>query len=187
MYGVKSSLQPAYSCPPKTFGRLTVRDDRFEVACSSLAETLAQTVGRTYGAQCPKVFGGQEYSGCGLDLTPYTVTGTVTAQYDDSAFDDAARTEADGTFDGGTIEFTSGPLAGYGVYEVRRYTVGQIAIHDQWPVQPDVGDAYRMIRGCHKRLADCQSYGNTVNFGGFPWIPVSSVYAARGIAPANSS
>lgn len=168
------------------FGKLTIRDDRVEIAVSSLAEALGESVGRTYGAQCPKVFGGQEYAGCTLDLTPYTVTGTVTAVVDTSTVEDSARSEPTGTYEAGTIEFTSGALAGYGVYEVRSFDTGQIEVYDQWPVSPQVGDAYRLIRGCRKRLVDCEDYANVVNFGGFPWIPVSSVYAARGIPPANS-
>lgn len=168
------------------FGRLTVRDDRFEISGSSLAEAIGETVGRTYGAQCPKVFGGQEYAGCKLDLTPYTATGSVGSVIDASSVYDSARTEAAGTWAFGTIEFTSGPLAGYGVYEVRAFSSGVVTIHDQWPVLPQVGDDYQIIMGCQKRLDDCIAYGNVVNFGGFPWIPVSSVYAARGIPPANS-
>jgi hypothetical protein len=50
-----------------------------------------------------------------------------------------------------------------------------------------VGDAYEMVRGCRKRLADCKSrwngtalFNNVVNFGGFPNVPTASQYGQIG-------
>ena len=44
-----------------------------------------------------------------------------------------------------------------------------------------------MVRGCRKRLADCQNrwngsgtYSNVANFGGDLWIPSGSTYATVG-------
>jgi hypothetical protein len=49
---------------------------------------------------------------------------------------------------------------------------------------PVAGNAYSMVRGCRKRLSDCQArwngsgtFSNVANFGGFPWIPTGSTYA----------
>ena len=68
-------------------------DDRYQIGGVSLVDALNQTVGQTYGAQCPKVFGGQEYGGCMVNLAANgnTVTGTVTSVTSASVFTDSGR------------------------------------------------------------------------------------------------
>ena len=40
------------------FGKTMLLDDRYQIGGVSLIDALNQTVGKTYGAQCPKTFGG---------------------------------------------------------------------------------------------------------------------------------
>ena len=169
------------------FGKATLLDDRYQITGVSLVDVFGQTVGETYGAQCPKAFCGTEYAGCGVSLAANTVTGTLTSVTNASTFRDSGRAEAADTFGAGTIQFTSGPNAGLKALEIKSFSGGTITTFEPFYYLPVVGDAYTMVRGCRKRLSDCQArwngtstYSNVVNFGGFPWIPTGSTYAKVG-------
>jgi len=169
------------------FGKATLLDQRFQIGGVSLIDALNQSVGQTYGAQCPKLFCGTEYAGCGVSLAANTVTGTLTSVTSASVFTSAARTEADDTFGAGTIQFTSGPNAGLKALEIKSFAGGVITTFEPFYYLPVAGNAYSMVRGCRKRLSDCQArwngsgtFSNVANFGGFPWIPTGSTYAQVG-------
>lgn len=162
------------------FGKATMMDDRYTITGVSLIDALNQSVGDTYGAQCPKKFGGTEYAGCGVSLATYTVTGTLTAVSNAQIFTDTARSEPNGTFTAGTFRFTTGANAGLKAIEIKSYTSDTVEVYEPFYYTPSIGDAYEMVQGCRKRLSDCQAYGNVVNFGGFLWIPAGSTYAHVG-------
>lgn len=167
------------------FGKSTLLDDRYRIDGVSLIDALNQSVGKTYGAQCPKTFGGTEYAGCGVSLAyPNTVTGTLTHVASASVFRDSGRSEAADIFGAGTIAFTTGANAGLKPIEVKQYAAdGTITAFESFYYLPSVGDAYTMVRGCRKRLIDCQSRvggSNVENFGGFLYIPNGSTYAQVG-------
>jgi uncharacterized phage protein (TIGR02218 family) len=169
------------------FGKATLLDHRFQIGGVSLIDALNQTVGQTYGAQCPKLFCGTEYAGCGVSLAANTVTGTLTSVTSASVFTASARTEAADTFGAGTIQFTSGPNAGLKALEIKSFAGGVITTFEPFYTLPVAGNAYSMVRGCRKRLSDCQArwngsgiVSNVANFGGFPWIPTGSTYAQVG-------
>jgi uncharacterized phage protein (TIGR02218 family) len=162
------------------FGSATLRDHRFQIGGVSLVDVLNQSVGQTYGAQCPKTFGGSEYAGCGVSLVANTVTGTLSSVTSASVFTSAARTEPDDTFGAGTIAFTSGPNAGLKALEIKSFAAGVITTFEPFYYLPVVGNSYCMVRGCRKRLTDCQAYSNVLNFGGFPFIPTGSTYSQVG-------
>lgn len=170
------------------FGATTLRDDRYQIDGLSLVDVLGQTVGETFGAQCPKVFLSQTYAGCMVPVAANTVTGTLTGVVSSARFQDTARGEAADVFGAGTIQFTSGPNAGYKPLEIKIHLAnGTIEVFEAFPFLPVVGNAYTMTRGCRKRMADCQArwngtatYNNIANFGGFSYIPAGSVYAQAG-------
>jgi uncharacterized phage protein (TIGR02218 family) len=169
------------------FGKTTMLDDRYQIGGVSLIDALNQSVGQTYGAQCPKKFCGTEYAGCGVSLAANTVTGTLTSVTSASVFADTARAEPDDTFGGGTIQFTSGPNAGLKPLEIKSFVGRVITTFEPFYYLPSVGNTYSMVRGCRKRLSDCQNrwngsgtFSNVINFGGFPWIPTTSTYIQRG-------
>jgi uncharacterized phage protein (TIGR02218 family) len=169
------------------FGKATLLDHRFQIGGVSLIDALNQSVGQTYGAQCPKTFCGTEYAGCGVSLAANTVTGTLTSVTSASVFTASARTEAADTFGAGTIQFTSGPNAGLKALEIKSFAGGVITTFEPFYYLPVAGNAYSMVRGCRKRLSDCQArwngsgtFSNVANFGGFPWIPTGSTYSQVG-------
>ena len=165
------------------FGKATLLDDRFQIGGVSMIDALNQSVGQTYGAQCPKKFCGTEYAGCGASLAANTVTGTLTSVTSASVFTDSGRAEADDTFGAGTIQFTSGPNAGLKPLEIKSFSGGVFTTFEPFYYLPAVGNTYTAVRGCRKRLIDCQNRvggSNVANFGGFPWIPTGSTYAQVG-------
>jgi uncharacterized phage protein (TIGR02218 family) len=161
-------------------GKITLRDSRYTAELMMLIDALNQSTGRTYGTQCPKKFGGQEYAGCKLDLTTIDVTGTISNITDNSVFRDSSRTEVDDWFGEGTIQFTSGLNAGLKPMEIKTYLLnGTITTHEPFHYTVAIGDAYIMIPGCRKRQVDCRDkWANIVNFGGFSFIPTGSTYAS---------
>jgi len=170
------------------FGQAELLDDRYRIGGVSLIDALNQSVGKTYGAQCPKTFCGTEYAGCGMSLAANTVTGTLTHVASASVFRDSGRSEAADIFGAGTIEFTSGDNAGLKPLEIKQYAAdGTITTFEPFYYLPAPGDAYSMVRGCRKRLSDCKArwngsgtVSNVANFGGFPYIPNGSTYAQVG-------
>lgn len=164
-------------------GKSTLVDAGYRFEEMSLVDTLNQSVGWTYTPTCRHVFGGQNYAGCGLDLAPLTVTGTLTAVTSASIVRDSARTDDADWFSYGTLHFTSGANAGQRPLEIKRYEAdGTIETFEPFYYPPAIGDTYSMTPGCRKRLIeDCKTkWNNVVNFGGFSNIPTSSAYMERG-------
>lgn len=164
------------------FGKSTIVDDRYHIEEMALLDALNQSVGDTYGPQCKKTFGSQTYAGCKVALGPITVTGTITTVTSTTVMRDSARTEAADRFAAGTLKFTSGANANLSPIEVKRYELdGTIEIFEPFHYPVQVGDTYQMVPGCRKRLVDCRDkWNNVINFGGFSFVPVSSVYTKPG-------
>lgn len=163
-------------------GKATLTDSGYTFEEMALIDALNQSVGKTYMAQCPKTFGGQEYAGCKIALGPLTVSGTLTAVTRGTQFADNTRPEAADYFSLGTVQFTSGANAGLKPLEIKSFSAGGgIVTFEPFYFQPAIGDAYVMTPGCRKRLEDCRDkWNNVVNFGGFPNMPTSSIYTQRG-------
>lgn len=159
-------------------GKTHIRDDRFACEMMQLIDAVNQEVGRTVGPNCPWEFGGAE---CGVNLATYTVTGTITSVTDAGLFADSAIAAAAGTYDGGTIEFTSGDNAGLRPLEIQKHTAGgTLQLFLPFHYLPVVGDGYSLTRGCNKTRAACKTYSNILNFGGFPDQPTSTMVNKAG-------
>lgn len=170
------------------FGKARLEDDRYTIDGLSLIDALNTARNDQFTAQCPKVFLSQGFGGCLVPVAPNTVTGSLTSVSSAALFTDTARGEASDTFAAGTIRFTSGPNAGLKALEILSFASGGvIATFEPFYYLPQIGDNYTMVRGCRKRRQDCEAreggsgtFNNIVNFGGFPWVPTSSVYGQWG-------
>lgn len=170
------------------FGKARLEDDRYTIDGLSLIDALNTARNDQFTAQCPKVFLSQGFGGCLVPVAPNTVTGSLTSVSSAALFTDTARGEASDTFAAGTIRFTSGPNAGLKALEILSFASGGvIATFEPFYYLPQIGDNYTMVRGCRKRRSDCEAregvsgtFNNIVNFGGFPWVPTSSVYGQWG-------
>ena len=176
------------------FGKTTLEDDKYTIQGMSLIDALNQSVGASYAAACPNTLGD---AACGITASLIEETGTLTSVTSRFIVRDSSRTEAADWFGAGTLRFTSGPNAGLKPIEVRSYAAdGTITLFDQIYYTPSIGDAYVLLPGCRKRLADCRDkWGNVAvtngvhplkavpnkgGFNGFSNVPTSSIYQQVG-------
>lgn len=122
----------------------------------------------------------------------YVKEGSVTAITDNQIFLDGARTEADGDFNYGWVEWLTGDNVGLRMaVKSYIYSTSTISLMFPMPFDIQVGDTYKITRGCNKQLklsgdtwgtaytGDCRAKfnledgGNALNYGGFPEIPGS--------------
>jgi uncharacterized phage protein (TIGR02218 family) len=109
-------------------------------------------------------------AGCGLDRTAFQVTSTVQTGSGVSLIK-CALVQAAGTFDLGTVKFTSGANSGV-TRTVKAYTPGQFTFALPLALAPAVGDAFQAFPGCDRMQSTCQTkFNNLANFRGFPYIP----------------
>ena len=69
-------------------------------------------------------------------------------------------------------------------YAERLAELGGSVIEQLLAVLPGlaVGVAFEAFAGCDRTFATCQSkFGNSLNFGGFPWIPAKNPFAGDSI------
>jgi hypothetical protein len=173
--------------------------DTYSVQLMGAKDVLSQSVGRTYSASCPGTLFDQTIDGriiatsrsrCtgpraspdGPDIADYLVSGALTSVVSKYTFSDSARAEPSDWFAYGEIMFTTGANVGLRPSQIKIFASGQIELHEALFYAPQVGDEYKMIPGCRKRLVeDCiGKYGNAINNGGQAHIPAPSQYGEVG-------
>lgn len=110
--------------------------------------------------------------GCGLTKASFAVTGTVGTGGNKFAFN-TSLTDADGEYDLGTIQFTSGLNMGV-KRTVRLYhnTDGNVTLQYSLPFVPLMGDTFTIYPGCDKTFVRCDGrFSNSGNFGAEPNVP----------------
>lgn len=153
-------------------GEITRQDDLYVAEVRSLSQYLQQTIGRKYLGTCDAALGD---SRCKVNLSAFTVTGSVTSVTSQDTFTDSSRAEADDYFTYGKLTFTGGNNTGYEV-EVKAFASGQFTLFEAMPNAIQVGDAYSVYAGCDKsgRLGNAHcvnKFSNYANFRGFEDIP----------------
>ena len=88
-----------------TIGNIKTGRTAFIAELRGMTQPLQQTIGRSYKSGCDVLLGSTK---CGVNLTPFTETGFATAVVDKRIFLDLAHVNANGYFDGGLIEWSSG-------------------------------------------------------------------------------
>lgn len=163
-------------------GRTTLKDDRYSIEAMSLIDALNQPIGKTYGATCPKKFGGQEFAGCKKVVAP--TAGTVTSVTDRYIFTDSALAQASDYFGAGSVVWTTGANVGLKSQEVKSFGLGGVVeLYEAFFYPVQIGDQFSIAPGCRKRAdEDCRDkWANILNFGGFTRIPTGNTYATRGL------
>ena len=149
-------------------GEITVDEYAGTFAFRSLSDKLQNTTGRSYDYRCNAQLGDAR---CGVTLATYTFTGTVTSVTDQGKFTDTGKVEADGYYNYGTVEFTSGLNNGW-IREVKAFSSGQFTLFEPTPYVIAVGDTYSAIAGCDGFPDACKTkFDNYVNNRGFPHLP----------------
>lgn len=158
-------------------GKVSLHRQTFITELLGLMNALSTAVGQITQVNCRNNLGDAK---CKVDMTGRVVTGTIaTCSTDFVTLTDAARTEANATFDEGVITFTSGSAIGL-AFEVRAYLVGTWTT--KLPIPYDVtGASYSMSEGCIRTHAVCRDrFSNVVNFNGEPWLRGQDVGAQVG-------
>lgn len=149
-------------------GEVTRQDGKFTAEMRGLSSHLQQVIGEVYTRNCRAQLGDAR---CGVNLAPYTVTGTVTAVEAAHAFSDSSKTQAADYFASGVVTFTSGANAGLSM-EVREFSNGRFGLFLPMPYALVVGTTFTAVAGCDKRIESCISrFHNAVNFRGEPHVP----------------
>lgn len=149
-------------------GEVSIGKNSFVAEVRGLTQRLSRTIGELYSPSCRANFGD---SRCGVNLTSFTVTGSITSVTNNQVFADTTRAEASGYFNFGKITFTSGNNNGLSM-EVKEYTIGKITLVLPMPYTVQVGNSYSLIAGCDKTFATCRDdFNNVVNFRGEPHVP----------------
>jgi uncharacterized phage protein (TIGR02218 family) len=166
-----------------TLGEVKGGRAQFRAELRGLTQSYSRKIVRLINKECDADVGDAR---CGVDLGPFTVTGTIDAVTNDREFTDAARTEEADWFTAGKITFTSGENSALGAagadlsMEVKKSTAaGLITLHHLMPFTVAVGDTYSMYAGCTKRKTeDCGTkFDNVVNHRGFDLLPESRAFA----------
>lgn len=149
-------------------GQVTLKQGQFVAEVRGLTQRLSQNVGELYSPTCRATLGDSK---CGINLTGYTVTSTVSAVDGRSRFIDTARTQDSGYFANGTVQFTSGANQGLKM-EVKQFAGGVFTLSLPMPYAIVAGDHYTAVAGCDKRFNSCIArFNNAVNFRGEPHVP----------------
>jgi len=130
--------------------------------------TLArQAPRRMYTVSCGWKFGSVE---CNYDIEGNSATGVADATTTTTRLVDSARVESDNHWKYGEILITSGTS----INQSRRVVISSganITVDVAFASGLQVGDHYKIRRGCSKTFVWCSGLTNLDNYGGFPHIP----------------
>lgn len=159
-----------------------VEGGKFVLAITSDIARFNQVVGSVITPYCAADFGDAR---CGF--TPEEISATVTAVASDLSFTVGfTGSYANDYFNAGTVEFTSGALAGTAPVEIFDWSAGGgVTLFTALSDLPEIGDALTVKKGCLRTRDACKAYGNILNFRGFPEVPGSD-QALRMAVPGNA-
>ena len=150
-------------------GELTLKRGVYTAELRGLTQALSRSIGELYAVDCRADLGDQH---CGVDLTPWTVTGTVTTGGSTRIFTDTARGEASAWFTHGLLTWTAGANAGARPREVKSFEAGTFELWLPMGQTIQAADQYQVYRGCDKRLQTCRDvFENILNYRGEPYVP----------------
>jgi uncharacterized phage protein (TIGR02218 family) len=170
---VSSMDDGVYIAKDWKIGEVTYTESQFSAELRSPSDLLQQDIGAVFSASCRASLGD---SRCGVNLSAYTVSGSVSSVATNTTFTDSARNEAGQYFQQGMLTWTSGPNSGL-QSEIWSYEQGGVFILFE-PTKNEIapGDTYLACAGCDKSLSTCMDrFGNEVNFRGEPFVPGSDI------------
>jgi len=154
-------------------GKVEAKGATFDIEWRKLTDFMTRPRGRAFLGECDVLQFGD--ARCGLDIVAlgFVQTGTVSATtvFPDGAANDRVFeidvVQADGWFQFGQIEFTSGDNAGWsGEIIAHASDVISLIIKPPYPVL--VGATISVTRGCDRTWSTCDdTFANIVNFRGF--------------------
>lgn len=156
-------------------GKITKTDINYSIEVRGTEDLLNSQIGHITSKTCRYRFGDGD---CGVNLTSYTHSGSVTAVSNDRRIFTVSIIQNSGFFDYGTCEFTSGNNNGV-ILDIAFYTASrQIHLFETTPRSISVGNNVTLVAGCTKTLLSCMRYNNVIRFGGEPHIPTADKFLA---------
>jgi uncharacterized phage protein (TIGR02218 family) len=157
---------------------------------NGLSEEIASFVGGVISLKQPMPYNvavGDTYSivpGCNKLLTANLVRYGVVQTAAANVINDATRTEAPGTYIGGSLTFTSGANNG-NTYSILGNYVGQIVLTTTPANAISIFDGYLITPPATASfLGDCKiKFNNVINFRGFPRVPGNDTILGLGGMP----
>ena len=150
-------------------GEVRLQKNKFVAEVRSLTQKLNARVCSSYSPTCRVKFGGPE---CKKVLASFTFAASVSGVSSRQVFAPTGLSQANGYFNYGVVEFTSGNNAGLSM-EVKDYKLGgNITLALPMPYEIEAGDDFEIITGCDKHINTCiNKFNNAVNFRGEPHVP----------------
>jgi uncharacterized phage protein (TIGR02218 family) len=151
-------------------GRVERQDQRFTAEIRSKMTRFDTHMGAQYTILCPWTLGDAV---CGVDLTPFTYTGTVTSVSGNARLGFTANglAQRPGYFSQGRVTFTSGDNAGYSM-DVRHYNNKHFSLNRPMPYNITDGDTFTAVRGDDHTFKTCRDvFHNIQRFRGFHFLP----------------
>lgn len=171
---------PAYPEPAQISGRFTVFSGPVgavdigrtatAITASSNAILLQTNLPRNmFQSQCSHALFD---AGCTLNPNSFLRAATaLTGSTQSTILSAVAAPPGSATYSLGQVRMTSGLNAGFW-RSVKSWTSGTFKLLLPFPYAVAAGDTFNAIAGCDLTQASCALFGNTVNFGGEPFIPV---------------
>lgn len=151
------------------FGQVSRTDTGYRVEVRGLMDKLQKQITRAFLPACDADLGDAR---CGVDLGPFTETGTVTAVTTNGEFEASAITDPAGYFKYGVLTWLTGANAGLSMEVKEQTTGGNFELILPMPFTVAIGDTFDVVAGCDKTIETCiAKFTNVVNFRGFPHIP----------------
>lgn len=159
---------------------------RFEFR--GIKQPLQQPIGAVTTKTCRYRLGStaMPFGLCLVDLdggspsADWTKTHTVTAVASRHQFTCSGATEADDFFGEGTATPLDGENVNQKPQKIKSFSGGVFTLSLEFPFTVHVGDTFRFVAGCRKRLLeDCKAkFNNVLNFGGEPHVPGADLLTA---------
>lgn len=155
-------------------GDVTRQGEAFVAEVRGVSDALNQPHGRQLLADCDAVLGDAR---CSLDLSDPAFHAAGALLSADGLTLSATGLESFdvGWFSRGSLEWTSGPLAGTTARIRTHLRSGEHTRLHLWAAPataPEPGDAFTARAGCDKRFSTCRDkFANLLNFRGFPHMP----------------
>jgi uncharacterized phage protein (TIGR02218 family) len=149
-------------------GEITEAGAGFDVEIRGISYPLSRKFVQKTSTTCRYAFGDAD---CGFDTTSLQVTADVTEVSSSNIFSVNLNLDDDSQiYKYGTCQFDTGPNKGSPPLEVL-YHLGDTLTLFLPPIYDiQKGDTVTLQRGCNKSFDACKGYGNSLRFGGEPFL-----------------
>jgi len=141
-------------------GEVKLARGAYQAEIRGVTQVLTRELGDLLSTECQAALGDAR---CQVDLSGFTVTGSVTNVIDARTFTDTSLTQAEHWFDGGMLTWTGGNNTGKRI-EIEYFSPTKdvvLFLPMRHPLQ--VGDTYSMYRGCDKSSQTCINVFNNIS------------------------